>query len=89
MSAGIKFAGINVDSNMICDGHHRYVASVLADFPLEQYSGKRTAATSVIDWNFVVFEEEDWDTNAKIQMLNEEDAKYNSMSVEEIRQLLK
>lgn len=89
MSAGIKFLGIKVESGMICDGHHRYIASLLADFPLERIPGKTTGATITVDWELVVFEKDDWDTPAKIKMLNEQDAEYNHIGVEKVAELLK
>ncbi len=89
MSAGINFSSIKVENNFICDGHHRYVASLLADFPLEKIQGNTTSATQVTIWTSVLFDDEDWDTLAKINMLNEQDAAYNSISVEKISELLK
>ncbi len=89
MTAGIKFSGIKVEDNLICDGHHRYLASLLANFPLERIPGTKTAATILVEWESVIFEEEDWDTPAKIKMLNEQDAAYNNIPIEKIVQLLK
>ncbi|MEO6232377.1 MAG: hypothetical protein ABJB11_03760 [Ferruginibacter sp.] len=89
MSAGIKFSGIKVESNLICDGHHRYIASIFAKFPLEKIPGNITSATTAVHWESVIFEDEDWDTPAKINMLNEQDAAYNGIAIEEIVALLK
>lgn len=89
MTAGIRFSGIKVEDNLICDGHHRYLASILANFPLERIPGNKTSATNPVDWKSVIFEEEDWDTTAKINMLNEQDAAYNNISIEKIVELLK
>lgn len=89
MSAGIKFSGIKVENNLICDGHHRYIASILANFPLEIISGNVTSATTAVYWESVTFEDEDWDTSAKINMLNEQDADYNNIPIEKIVELLK
>ena len=89
MAAGIRFPVIKVENNLICDGHHRYIASILANYPLERITGNITSATSTVPWESVIFEDEDWDTVAKIKMLNENDAKYNNISIEEIAELLK
>ena len=89
MSADIKFSAIKVESSLICDGHHRYIASILANFPLERVSGNITAATAAVHWESVTFEDEDWDTSAKINMLNEQDAVYNNIPIEKIEELLK
>jgi hypothetical protein len=89
MSAGIKFSGIKVEDKLICDGHHRYIASILANFPLERIAGNTTSATSPVDWESVTFEEEDWDTEAKVNMLNMQDAEYNNIAIDKIVELLK
>lgn len=88
MSAGIKFSGIKVENNLICDGHHRYIDSILANFPIERFSGIVTSATTVVNWELVIFEDDDWDTPAKIKMLNEQDAEYNNIPIEKISELL-
>lgn len=88
MSAGITFSGIKIENNVICDGHHRYIASLLANFPLEKLPGKTTSATVIVDWKSVEFVEEDWDTEAKIKMLNEQDAAFNNMPIEKVAALL-
>lgn len=89
MSGGIKFAGIKVENNVICDGHHRYIASLLANLQIEILPGNTTSATSVIDWKSVNFVEDDWDTEAKIRVLNEQDAEFNNISLDTVVELLK
>jgi hypothetical protein len=89
MKAGVRFSAIKVDNDIICDGHHRYLASLLADYALEYSPASRTSATIPIEWPYVIFVEEDWDTIAKIQMLNEYDAQYNNIPLTEILELLK
>ena len=79
MSAGIKLSLTKVKNNLTCDGHHRYIASILVIFPLERIPGNITSATTIVTRDSVSFEEEDWDTPAKIYILNEQDADYNSI----------
>ncbi len=89
MYIGIKFSGIKVDEDLICDGHHRYVASLLAEFPIESVPFNKTSATEVIDWKSITFEEEDWDSPKDIDRLNQRDADFNNISIEELVKLLK
>ena len=89
MSFGIKFPAISAEKNLICDGHHRYIASILANFQLERIPGNITSATTMVSWDSVSFEEEDWDTPAKIYILNKQDADYNNIEIEEIIELLR
>lgn len=89
MLVGIKFAEIKVGNGCICDGHHRYLASLLAKYFIETVPYTNTSATVIIDWKSVVFEEDDWDTPTKIKMLNEIDADYSNIPIEELTELLK
>ena len=89
MKIGIKFSGIKVDGDLIIDGHHRYIASLLAGVCLEKYPSNKTSATKVSEWNVVEFVEEDWDTDAKILLLNKLDAEFNGLTLEELNELLK
>jgi hypothetical protein len=88
MSAGIRFTGIKVENNLICDGHHRYIASILSNFSLDRIPTHKPSATIAVHWESVSFEEEDWDTAAKIKMLNQQDADYNNITIEEMLELL-
>jgi len=88
MSAGIKFSGIKVSGTLIGDGHHRYIASVFAQADLDRIPTFMPSATEAVDWSSVIFDEEDWDTPAKIKMLNQQDANYNDMPFEKIVSLL-
>lgn len=85
----ISFSGIKVDDDLICDGHHRYFASLLANRDIERIPSTRTSATIRVEWELVVFVDEDWDTAAKINMLDEQDAKFNNITTAELAELLK
>ena len=74
---------------MIIDGHHRYIASILAELPIETAPSQKTSVTNVVDWSKVEIDSEDWDTEAKIKMLNAIDAEFNNTSFEKIDQLIK
>ena len=89
MLANIKIPAIKVEGNFICDGHHRYVASLLAKYQLERISWVSTSATTVIDWKTVSFDEGDWDTPEEVNLRNRQDAEYNNIPIEEIVELLK
>jgi hypothetical protein len=89
MTLKLKFGSIQVDKGVIIDGHHRYVASLLAQCYLEQVPGIKSQAKNTFEWAAVKLLDEDWDTPAKVKLLNEEDAKYNGMSVEELLEKIK
>ena len=89
MLIGIKFPEIKVAEDLIIDGHHRYVASLLSDFKIGRIPSVKTIAAVVTSWSKVELVEEDWDTKAKIEMLNKQDADYNNIAVERIIELLK
>ena len=89
MVVGINFSSIKVANGLICNGHHRYVASKLANYELEIIPTTLTSATNVTNWPLIIFDEEDWDTKAKIDMLNEQDAAFNNIKLEKIIKILK
>lgn len=89
MKAGIRFAEIKVEGNIICDGHHRYIASLLANYNLELISWPLQSEVIIIDWNTVSFEEIDWDNENDILKYNKQDAEYNNLSYDKIVDILK
>ena len=89
MKGGIRFSGINLNETLIIDGHHRYIASLLANISIKRFSTNSTSATIITPWESVIFEEEDWDTPCKIKMLNQLDAAYNEIPIENIIEMLK
>lgn len=87
MKNGIKFEEIKVCDNLIVEGHHRYLSSLIMSFELGKVSGLSTSATKSTTWDLMELVEEDWDTPAKIAYLNELDAKYNNLNLEFIKQI--
>ena len=89
MIYGIKFDDIKVHDNLIIDGHHRYVSSLLANFTLNTVKSSKTSATIDYDWKDVEFVEEEWDTDFKINQLNQLDAEFNNVTLAEIIKISK
>lgn len=89
MQHGIKFDDIKVCDDFVIDGHHRYVASILANVNIIKNPCPKTSATVDYEWVNVEFVDEEWDTEDKIQHLNRLDAKYNDIPLEEIEDIIK
>jgi hypothetical protein len=89
MSVGLRFKEIQVLDQLICDGHHRFVASLMANYPIEVSAGIKTSATIQYKWQDVVLEEGDWDTPLGIKEWNKRDAHFNGLSFTELMALLK
>jgi hypothetical protein len=89
MLMNIKFVEIKVHDGLICDGHHRYLASLLAKYSITIVPYISTSGTIVTDWKSVYFDDDDWDTSAKVNMLNEIDAAYNNIPIDTLIELLK
>ena len=84
MSVDIKFDDIKVCGDLIIDGHHRYVSSILAGKSLGRVPSSKTRATRSRAWSDVDFVQEEWDTPEKIYELNQQDAEFNSISLERL-----
>lgn len=89
MLLGIKFDDIKIDNDLIIDGHHRYVSSILSNIKLGCVKSSKTSATIEYNWENVEFVNEEWDTEDKIRRLNEIDAEFNNISIEKILEIIK
>lgn len=87
MSHGIKFDDIKVCDNLIIDGHHRYLSSLIIGYDIGKVFSHKTSATKLVRWNTVEFDENDWDTPSKISHLNEQDAIYNKLDIDFVNQI--
>ena len=84
MKNDIDFDEIKVCDNLIMDGHHRYVSSMLVGKSLGRVKSSKTSATRTTAWADVDYVEEEWDTPEKIYRLNVEDAEFNKISLERL-----
>jgi hypothetical protein len=84
MRVGIRFDDIKVCDDLIIDGHHRYVSSILAGKSLGRVKSSKTSATRTWEWEDVNFVVEEWDTPEKIYSLDEDDAEFNNISLEKL-----
>jgi hypothetical protein len=89
MKSGIKFDDIKVCENLIIDGHHRYISSLIAKFEIGMAISHKTSATIEYEWDSVDFTLTEWDTQDKIQYLNELDADFNNVSIETMLEMTK
>ena len=87
MLKGIKFDDIKICGDLIIDGHHRYLSSLLVNTQYSAVTSPKTSATEPFDWTDVEFDKNDWDTESKILYLNEQDAKYNNVDIEVLKQI--
>jgi hypothetical protein len=83
----IKFDDIKICDTLIIDGHHRYISSIISGVVPTSVPTQKTSATQPFDWINIEFDENDWDTESRIQYLNEQDAKYNNVSIEVLKQI--
>ncbi|MFC4477190.1 hypothetical protein [Flavobacterium chungangensis] len=88
MVNGIKFDDIKIFENLVIDGHHRYISSLLAEIEIGKIKSLKSSATKEYKWNDIEFDENDWDTDSKIQYLNERDAEYNQIDIETINDIV-
>lgn len=89
MLNNIKFEIVKVNENFIIDGHHRYISSKLAKIEIDKTSYPKSSATISYSWNEVQFVDEEWDTDHKIMYLNQLDAKYNDLSLDQLIEISK
>jgi hypothetical protein len=84
MRIGVQFDPIKIHDKLIIDGHHRYVASLLADSFIERIPSLRSSAKKEEAWELVELIDEDWYTAARIKYLDELDARELGLTYEEL-----
>lgn len=89
MLIGIRFSEIKIYNGLICEGHHRYVASLLASYSLGTSFGVTTSATIITDWKLLILDKNDWDTPEKVNILNEQDARFNNIPLDKLIEMLR
>jgi len=87
MTYGIKFDDIKTCDNLIIDGHHRYLSSLIVNFDIGRVLSQKTSGTKLVEWRMVELDENDWDTPSRISYLNEQDANYSGVDVEIVKQI--
>ena len=89
MINGLTFDDIKVYNDLVIDGHHRYFSSLLANKNIGRVETHRTSATVKYQWHAVNFTDAEWDTEAKIKKLNEEDAAFNNIPLSSLLEMTK
>lgn len=84
MKLRLRFGSIQVCEGLIINGHHRFLASKLANFSMDKVPSEKSSAKKRIEWRNVELVEEDWDSEDDIRRFNEEDARYNEMNLEDL-----
>ena len=80
MVAKIKFPAIKIQDDFICDGHHRFIAAILAGYNLDVVNWSSSSATTIISWETVSFDlYRDWETDRKSTRLNSSHLKLSRM----------
>lgn len=87
MKFGIRFSPIKVCDNLIIDGHHRYISSLLAGIEIENIPSLKSSTTIEHRWEEIYFDTNEWDTNWKIEQLNRIDAENNNISIQLIEKI--
>ncbi|WP_442588597.1 hypothetical protein ACSBL2_21415 [Pedobacter sp. AW31-3R] len=88
MQHGLKFNEIKLDHDLIIDGHHRYISSLITTYQIGWVPGHKTSATKAYYWKDIEFDENDWDTKFKISHLNRKDAEYNQIDIETLKLII-
>lgn len=89
MKANLKFDAIRVCDNILIDGHHRYIASVMVNVTTEQFPSAKNHNQTTFEWKEVTIITTDYDYPNDIDYHNFNDAKRNGITVDEVLKMLK
>jgi hypothetical protein len=74
MKIGVQFQPIQVKGNFIVNGHHRYIASKLADIEMECIPWEAPEIMMTYQWKEIWLDPLDWDTPEEIKAYHQKDA---------------
>lgn len=83
MKSNIRFADILTCEGVIVNGHHRYIASLIAGVNIGMMTGGMPML-QLSDWRQIEFAEEDWDTAADLMIINQRDASFNGLTLKDV-----
>ncbi|MCW3084578.1 MAG: hypothetical protein JWP12_1944 [Bacteroidetes bacterium] len=64
LKEGKRFSSIQVEGNMIINGHHRFICLSILELKVEQNSWtKNISGTAIIPWPDMIVDENDYDTD--------------------------
>jgi hypothetical protein len=88
MKASLKFDAIKISDDIVIEGHHRYVASVLAEKSIERFLSTKNHTQTVFDWKDVILKTVDYDDQSVVRYHNFNDALRNGISLKQVEKLL-
>lgn len=89
MIIGIEFDAIKVsNTGLIINGHHRYIASLLAKKNINIFPATENINQQKYDWNELILSRNDFDSKSQIKYHNYNDAQRNKIKLEELEILL-
>jgi hypothetical protein len=88
MKVGFKFDAIKTCDGLLIDGHHRYVASILAGVKIERFPSSKNHSQISYNWDDVILKTNEYDSPSQIKYHNFNDAKRNGTTLEEVKKIL-
>lgn len=81
MRLGVQFDPIYVNANLLINGHHRYICSLLVKLSLEQISWAQPSQIVVYNWADVLIDENDWESQEIIERHNTKDSIRSGLNI--------
>jgi hypothetical protein len=89
MKAGLtNFDAIKVADGLIIDGHHRFIASIIAQVEIDKFLYSTNHNQISYEWKDVILSTNEYDSPEKISYHNFNDAKRNGITIQEIEKIL-
>lgn len=87
MCLDIKLPPIKTCDNLIIDGHHRYISTLLSERNIEIEKTHKSSATELHSWKNIELVD-DYESDSDIMKHNLKDANYNGITIEKLLEML-
>ena len=81
MNVGVEFDSINIAGDLLINGHHRYVCSLLLKKTLQRDIWSRPSQVHTYKWPQIQIDLDDWESVEIIERHNRKDAAISGLDI--------
>ena len=81
MNIGVQFDNINIDKDLLINGHHRYICSQLLKKSINTNSWASPSQIIVYKWAEIEIDSDDWESKELIERHNQADALRSGLNI--------
>lgn len=83
MKIGVQFENINIDKELLINGHHRYVCALLLKKSINTNLWSSPSKITIFNWPTIEVDEMDWESKDLIDRHNQMDSAKSGLNIKD------